>query len=445
MVEIEIINGKKYKKCKEGQIRNPLTMRCIKDNKDKENDNYDIINGKKYKKCKDGQIRNPLTMRCIKDNKDKENDNYDIINDKKCNKDKKTKKCIKDVNKKDNEDINRFKLRMKMPLNYEFNKINVKKFLDACNEPFIDPETKTEIIINTRDIAKKIINNTQHISFEEFIRNLIKNIKKMLILMKNSDRPLFINIDVEKYKKKSNYWIYLYVIDYIKYKYPEINIILLPSMNINDKKLKNDDVIVFIDDCIYSGQQMSSYISRLVVEKNRKYKFYILCSYITDKGLLRILNGFKLNKKLRDSKLYISSDIVKPKNVSSILNYNEIKLLNSIYGNGYGFVDDKYLIYFDHKLADIVSTLTAFYSGIVPNAKNRYYINKKPDKLDIIPIFKNCENIRNVNMWKPNCPSTPYKSDNKDFMKIYKKLLSKKAKSLTISKKKVERKVNNSI
>jgi hypothetical protein len=31
MDEYEIINGKKYKKCKEGQIRNPKTLRCIKD------------------------------------------------------------------------------------------------------------------------------------------------------------------------------------------------------------------------------------------------------------------------------------------------------------------------------------------------------------------------------------------------------------------------------
>ena len=31
--------------------------------------NYDIINGKKYKKCKENQIRNPITRRCI--NKDK--------------------------------------------------------------------------------------------------------------------------------------------------------------------------------------------------------------------------------------------------------------------------------------------------------------------------------------------------------------------------------------
>jgi len=46
------------KNCKDGQIRNLKTMRCI-------NSNFEIINGKKYKKCKDGKIRNLKTMRCI--------------------------------------------------------------------------------------------------------------------------------------------------------------------------------------------------------------------------------------------------------------------------------------------------------------------------------------------------------------------------------------------
>ena len=71
--------------------------------------------------------------------------------------------------------------------------------------------------------------------------------------------------------------------------------------------------------------------------------------------------------------------------------------------------------------------------------KNKYYISKKQyDKLDIIPLFKNCENIRNLNMAKPECPSTPYKKDvNDKFIFDYKKRLDNKdmAKSLTSSTK----------
>jgi hypothetical protein len=58
MDNYEFINGKKYKKCSDNKIRNPITLRCI-------NNNYEFINGKKYKKCSDNKIRNPITMRCI--------------------------------------------------------------------------------------------------------------------------------------------------------------------------------------------------------------------------------------------------------------------------------------------------------------------------------------------------------------------------------------------
>ena len=73
--------GKCYKACSEGQIRNPETNRCKKassesndssENSSTENttckDGYEYVEsaGKCYKKCADGQIRNPETNRCKK-------------------------------------------------------------------------------------------------------------------------------------------------------------------------------------------------------------------------------------------------------------------------------------------------------------------------------------------------------------------------------------------
>ena len=334
-----------------------------------------------------------------------------------------------------------------MPLSYKLNEINVRKFLEACNEPFINPETNKEEKLDTREIAKKIIKATIHISYEEFIKELIKNIKHLISLLK-PNRPLFINIDIKRYRDKSNYWIYLYVIDYIKYKYKDIEIILIPTNKISNEKLENDDIILLIDDCIYSGQQMSESIFNLKVENDKKFTFFILCSFMTRKGTERIIEAVLKNKLLKLSKIIFNKYITTPPNTNNILSSNEIILLNDIYTKMYGSFNNKYLIYFDHKLADIVSTITAFYSGIVPNAKNRYYLKKENKKLlTIIPLFTNCENIRNTNMWKPECPSTPYKKDiNNKFMKVYKKLVKNKAKSLSlsISKRKVE-KQNNSI
>jgi len=55
-MEYEIINGKKYKKCKENQIRNPITKRCIKKTEVKKEVDKD---------CPPKKIYNPVTKRCV--------------------------------------------------------------------------------------------------------------------------------------------------------------------------------------------------------------------------------------------------------------------------------------------------------------------------------------------------------------------------------------------
>lgn len=52
-VNYEIIDGVKYKKCKENQERHPKTMRCR--NKLIAKPGYEIIKNKLYKKCKEKQ------------------------------------------------------------------------------------------------------------------------------------------------------------------------------------------------------------------------------------------------------------------------------------------------------------------------------------------------------------------------------------------------------
>ena len=63
-MDLESINGRKYKKCKEHQERHPMTMRCR--NKLIAKSGYEMINNKLYKKCKENQERHPKTMRCRK-------------------------------------------------------------------------------------------------------------------------------------------------------------------------------------------------------------------------------------------------------------------------------------------------------------------------------------------------------------------------------------------
>lgn len=329
--------------------------------------------------------------------------------------------------------LDSFKLNMITPLHYKLNNDNVKKFLECCNNSFINPETNIEEKLDTSYISQKIIENTQHISFEDFIKELTKNINSMINLLKEG-RPLFINIDINEYIDKSNYWIYLYVIYYIKLKYSYIEIILLPNNIIDHEEIIDDDIVILMDDCIYSGTQMSNYILDINNKTNKKIFFYILCSYISIIAQSRLERAFEENTNLFNCKLIFNEFIIHPIIINDILDNEEINKLTNIY-KYLGSAKDKYLIYFDHKLADKASTITAFYSGIVPNAKNHYFISKynslsfNINNLDIIPLIKNCENIKNIDMWKPECPSTPYKQDiNKIFMKKYLNFLSQNKK-----------------
>ena len=64
----ELIDGKCRVRCKEDQIRNPITGRCIKNRKTIKcpRSDQELINGRCYVKCKPNQLRNPDTGRCKK-------------------------------------------------------------------------------------------------------------------------------------------------------------------------------------------------------------------------------------------------------------------------------------------------------------------------------------------------------------------------------------------
>ena len=341
---------------------------------------------------------------------------------------------IKNPNKnksavKDKESIieENFKSYMKLPLNYSFNENNVYKFLKACSN-------------ETRPIAKLIIKNTRHVSFEQMIIYLNINIRH-LISKVSKDRPIYLCIKKEYMHIKSNYWLYLYIRDYIKYKYPKIILKLLICDDINSIKQENlikRDIFVFIDDCIYTGTQMTRNIEDFIKLMKNIYNdslriyIYILSSFISTQGI----NAIK-SLSHRNFKIIFNKYIENLPLTTDILSESQMETMRKYYGiNRHDIYEDfseKYLIYFDHKLADFVSTIPLFYSGIVPNKHNKKIFDKtddyiNEDKMQVIPLFKNCEKIRNFDIYEPICPSTPYKKYiNKSFMKK----IDKKKKALS--------------
>jgi len=324
------------------------------------------------------------------------------------------------------------------PLDHSLDKNAVEKFINASDDI-------------VKNICNKIIKNTQHISFETFLKEInicIYDLLVYIINKKNNSkniRPIFVYINgvtgTTFEITKSNYWIYTYFVEFIKYiTNDKIKVELFNPIKFFTNLINDDDILIMIDDCIYSGQQMGNEISNIYNKNLTKFNLYILVPFITNIGINRIYTDFKYNPTLSDSKcsLIFPKTIRNPKVIEDVLSNNEILILKNYY-KAFLDISNKTLLYFDHKLADLVSTLTPFYLGIVPSTNNLNILKNKfgivnnlytsrfdfikiediYESLDIIPIIKNCSNYtKKLDLMTPECPATPYKKPFKKFMNL---------------------------
>ena len=318
------------------------------------------------------------------------------------------------------------------PLNHSLNQMMIERFIDASD-------------ILVREIVKKIISNTHHISFESFIISFKDLIKKFESYIKTSrltskdkkskNRPIFIFIDKLKrdYKQKSNYWLYKL------FKELCINFEIITISSFTDDKIKTNDFVLFLDDCIYSGTQMSNSItfnSMVFTENKLKLNICVLVPFITEMGKLTIERGMRLNTTLDECSFKIFHNKLIKETTNSILTTDEIIQMDNFY-NKYETFNNRYLIYFDHKLADNISTIPLFYSGLVPCIHNKNLLMKTSfgikdvDKLMYIPFINNCEKIRNFNSLVPECPYPVYKQ--RGFSKFIGTIINKRSNKKVLS------------
>jgi len=336
-----------------------------------------------------------------------------IINESKIILEKTSKKIIEDFFGKPDKyklsDLlkNNFKL---YPLDHSFDLNAIIKFINASED-------------DIKNICKKIIDNTEHISFERFLLKFNNCIYELLVYIINTIKdiknlkPIYVYINFNKYEEKSNYWLYTYFYEFIKYiSNDKINILLLDKDNI--LSLQNDDIIVVPDDCIYMGNHIYRNIKKLNenIKDSVEVNIFILVPFISEIGFLNIQKNFKKNK------LIFPKMVHKPKLIKDILSNYEIMILQKYYINFLDIEKELVLIYFDHKLADKYSTITPFYLGVVPSIKNLNIMRENEflndiNGITIIPIIKNCRYyINNLDVYMPECPINPYKKTYKEFI-----------------------------
>jgi len=315
---------------------------------------------------------------------------------------------------------------MESEINHSLNKINIERFIKASD-------------YKVKGIVKKIIENTTYISFKEFKINLIRAFKLFIKTMEKDKIKIVYVYKTKKWKNKSNQWIYKILLKFIKKTQANLKIVLISKSNI--KSLNYNDTILMPDDCIYSGMQMQGNLIR-EIGKYKKLKtflnIYILCPYMSSFGIKAIT--YKDDEKEFNYKVKIGYHKNLDKYLlTKFLSNDELKLIQSFYSNLkpkdmleddddlYAIEFQVFLIYFNHKLPDYISSLTLFYMGVVPNNYNKRILKERRRKgnkngnlpLQIIPLIKNCNyNTNNINVNYPICPLSPYKKS--DLRRYYK-------------------------
>jgi hypothetical protein len=287
---------------------------------------------------------------------------------------------------------------------YPINETNKQRYLDEIDKKCQDENTKIGI--------KEVINNMVHISFNNFIKSINYCIKQFEANIKR-DYILF----VPSGPYRSNYWcsqivyhlldkkpIKILGIDDLFYSSKETDTIedidkknIINNNNFQEIYEKYD--ILLCDDGIYSGQQMNSNVYRinskmnLFTKTNKKINVHIICPYISNMGLGKLEN--------KDYGV-----------VTSILYYKEIiknvQELKYKYPNDGMFdtIQNKHLLYFDHKLPDIVSIPVTVFS------KSRFPLKCYIKNDNPYHLVQNCLYDDHDDIYAPKCPPPPYKNKN---------------------------------
>lgn len=320
------------------------------------------------------------------------------------------------------------------PMSYPLNRANAKKFI-AASAP------------DARDAVRKFIKATTHISFETFISYVNKNLGEVVKLVPDG-RPIFLNVG---WYFKSNYWLSLYMRDLTHRKY---NIQVHFIDGIDDPELQDNDVILLVDDCIYSGNQMADTIHSFG-KTSYKLNIILFVPFISDTGANQVIQAKKTNKNMQYCTFTIAKYVYKIQPLSTYMSINEMMKILKYYKYNiyYDMKSDadlrnkaeyelsKYPIYFDHKLADFQSSFPFIYSGVVPNEFNSnifeqildltyktrtHSTNEKLSQLHkqylLYPLISNCDYINKGEYTQSSCPPAPYKEKYNEFISIIKML-----------------------
>jgi hypothetical protein len=304
---------------------------------------------------------------------------------------------------------------------------------------------------SVKNAIKSLLDNTTYISIERFKEQLKQCMVSIEELQQSPQQPIYVYIDTyhEDFVYKSNRWMLNLIKEFDQnrqYKY---------IYNLDG--LQDGDIVLLLDDCIYSGIQMGRTVDDMFSDK--KLDIILFVPFMSKEGIKYIDIIFHRTLQLESCKLHI------------VKNYYEILPAHKYISTKQAFAIAKYYpqisrqhvlnaypIYFEHKTAKYVSSFPYIYNGILPNEHNKILIigimklyydiemleekkitqtihseiiqNKSKiealyNKLQIIPLITKCKDSK-IDIYESYCPVPPYKKKTSITKRrskhIYKKL-----------------------
>ena len=220
--------------------------------------------------------------------------------------------------------------------------------------------------IEDQNIIRKIIENTEYITDDEFQRPMVNSIQKFINAI--DERKFYIILDSVKIGSEHwilhRFWIYLQpirdnILGFIDSAKPETFI---------HKELNDKNLVVF-DDAAYSGNNtlakidMVNYHWKQHNKKLLSVNYHIVIAYMTQFSIDAITN-FDPNIKV----FVYNSKIMIP--------FEELHPLTEEFKRKHKIEAIPVPLYFDHKIANQFGSFPQFYTDILANPIDRSSINK---------------------------------------------------------------------
>lgn len=335
----------------------------------------------------------------------------------------------------------KYRKRRLNDFNYIYKKL--KSHLKPTEKTNIDEKLcKKYISLHKKEnqpLIKSIVDAVQHISFKEFYGELKKQIsyfndhidknkikKYVFVIGVNNDGG---SSSTDYNIFKSNIWVLLLGWKYLKIKPYDIMLNLNTAIRLYANELTN---FLLMDDCSYSGSQLFNNVIKpastellyqkedgyMIVDKNAKIyqpvqnqnkycNIHLIIPYMSDIASNKVceINNITGLNVIKYTSFIINS-------YGKIFDDDTIKKINKLYQKFYSYVDFRDLIpvFFDHKIADSVSTIDLILiKGQVLDSKKKLvfikecqYDKNDPTKKDFDPSTKH------FIQKKLYCPIPPY-------------------------------------